>query len=179
MNTARGLIDGNKQAQVLAPGSTGAPNGVAVGFFMGCSGRPRRGGRRRLVGVYTGGAPLQTLLERLGLEGARSSAEPARSPPRASEKPDRPPSLRRPALGPGVRPRLSLGGVQSPAALGVPPRGPGCQRSFASEPGLARRPGSRLMGGCASRLPLLSTRVAGVTPWTDGTRAALERAFGS
>jgi hypothetical protein len=46
---------------------------------------PRRGGRRRLVGVYPGGAPLQTLLGRLGLEGAPSSAEPARSPPRASE----------------------------------------------------------------------------------------------
>jgi hypothetical protein len=46
---------------------------------------PRCGGRRRLVGVYTGGAPLQTLLERLGLEGAPSSAEPSRSPPRASQ----------------------------------------------------------------------------------------------
>ena len=46
---------------------------------------PRCGGRRRLVGVYTGGAPLQTLLERLGLEGAPSSTEPSRSPPRASE----------------------------------------------------------------------------------------------
>jgi hypothetical protein len=44
---------------------------------------PRCGGRRRLVGVYPGGAPLQTLLGRLGLEGAPSSAEPARAPPRA------------------------------------------------------------------------------------------------
>jgi hypothetical protein len=46
---------------------------------------PRCGGRRRLVGVYTGGAPLRTLLERLGLDRASSSAEPARSPLRASE----------------------------------------------------------------------------------------------
>jgi hypothetical protein len=46
---------------------------------------PRCGGRRRLVGVHTGGEPLRALLERLGLGSASPSAEPSRSPPRASQ----------------------------------------------------------------------------------------------
>ncbi|OLD65161.1 MAG: hypothetical protein AUI47_02765 [Acidobacteria bacterium 13_1_40CM_2_68_5] len=46
---------------------------------------PRCGGRRRLVGVHTGGEPLRALLERLGLVSASPSAEPSRSPPRASQ----------------------------------------------------------------------------------------------
>jgi hypothetical protein len=45
----------------------------------------RCGGRRRLVGVHTGGEPLRALLERLGLVSASPAAEPARSPPRASQ----------------------------------------------------------------------------------------------
>jgi len=65
---------------------------------------PRCGGRRRLVGVHPGGEHLQSLLERLGLGSASPAAKPSRSPPCASQQPDRP--LRRPALGPGVRPRL-------------------------------------------------------------------------
>jgi hypothetical protein len=43
---------------------------------------PRCGGRRRLVGVHTGGARLRALLERLGLVSASPWAEPSRSPPR-------------------------------------------------------------------------------------------------
>jgi len=43
---------------------------------------PRCGGRRRLVGVHTGGERLRALLERLGLVSASPAAEPARSPPR-------------------------------------------------------------------------------------------------
>jgi hypothetical protein len=46
---------------------------------------PRCGGRRRLVGVPTGGEPLRARLERLGLGSASPSAEPSRSPPRASQ----------------------------------------------------------------------------------------------
>ena len=46
---------------------------------------PRCGGRRRLVGVHTGGERLRALLERLGLVSASPSAEPSRSPPHASE----------------------------------------------------------------------------------------------
>jgi len=46
---------------------------------------PRCGGRRRLVGVHTGGARLRALLERLGFVSASPAAEPARSPPRASQ----------------------------------------------------------------------------------------------
>ena len=141
------LVEGNSIHHTRGTSSgLGAAGGaagacVAVGgaaapvFALDVVACPRCGGRRRLVGVYTGGAPLQTLLERLGLEGTPSSAEPSRSPPRASEEPDWP--LRRPALGPGVRRRLSLAGLQPPAALGVPPREPGCRRSFASEPGQA------------------------------------------
>jgi hypothetical protein len=43
------------------------------------------GGRRRLVGVHTGGEHLEALLERLGLVSASPSVEPSRSPPRASQ----------------------------------------------------------------------------------------------
>ncbi len=43
---------------------------------------PRCGGRRRLVGVHTGGERLQALLERRGLGSASPSPEPARAPPR-------------------------------------------------------------------------------------------------
>jgi len=50
--------------------------------FFAC---PRCGGRRRLVRVHTGGARLWALLERLGLGSASPSAEPSRSPPRASQ----------------------------------------------------------------------------------------------
>jgi len=42
----------------------------------------RCGGRRRIVGVHTGGERLRVLLERLGLDSASPSDEPSRSPPR-------------------------------------------------------------------------------------------------
>ena len=54
-------------------------------FAMDVFACPRCGGRRRLVGVHTGGEPLRALLERLGLGSASPSAEPSRSPPRASQ----------------------------------------------------------------------------------------------
>ena len=56
---------GGAAGACVAAGGAAAPV-FAIDVFA-C---PRCGGRRRLVGVYTGGAPLQTLLERLGLEGA-------------------------------------------------------------------------------------------------------------
>jgi len=43
---------------------------------------PRCGGRRRVVGVHTGGEFLQALLERLGLVSASPAGEPSRAPPR-------------------------------------------------------------------------------------------------
>ena len=46
---------------------------------------PRCGGRRRIVGVHTGGESLRGLLERLGFVSASPSAAPARSPPRRGE----------------------------------------------------------------------------------------------
>jgi len=52
---------------------------------------PRCGGRRRLVGVHTGGEPLRARLERLGLRSASPSAEPSRPPPRATKGLPRPP----------------------------------------------------------------------------------------
>ena len=73
---------------------------------------PRCGGRRRLVGVHPGREHLQSLLERLGLGSASPRAEPSRSPPRASQQPDRP--LRRAALG-----RADLRGAEHQAAHGV------------------------------------------------------------
>jgi hypothetical protein len=42
----------------------------------------RCGGRRRIVGVHTGGERLRVVLERLGLDRASPSDEPSRSPPR-------------------------------------------------------------------------------------------------
>ena len=44
---------------------------------------PRGGGRRRIVGVYTGGERLRALLERLGLGDCSAARGPSRSPPRA------------------------------------------------------------------------------------------------
>ncbi len=46
---------------------------------------PRCGGRRRIVGVHTGGERLRVMLERLGLVSASPSAAPARSPLRRGE----------------------------------------------------------------------------------------------
>jgi hypothetical protein len=46
---------------------------------------PRCGGRLAARGRAHGGEPLRALLERLGLVSASPSAEPSRSPPRASE----------------------------------------------------------------------------------------------
>jgi hypothetical protein len=51
---------------------------------------PRCGGRRRIVGVHTGGERLRVLLERLGLVIASPSAEPSRSPPRLGALPNNP-----------------------------------------------------------------------------------------
>lgn len=53
----------------------------AIDVFQG----PRCGGRRRLVGVYSGGERLRALLERLGLGSASPAGGPARSPPRAAQ----------------------------------------------------------------------------------------------
>jgi hypothetical protein len=49
---------------------------------------PRCGGRRRLVGVFSGGGPLRAVLERLGLARASVAAEPARAPPRRDPSPN-------------------------------------------------------------------------------------------
>jgi hypothetical protein len=86
--------DGSRAAR---PGAGAGPPAVPRGrasvwaalrrrvFALDVFACPRGGGRRRLVGVYTGGELLQSLLERLGLDSASSSAEPSRAPPRASE----------------------------------------------------------------------------------------------
>ena len=46
---------------------------------------PRGGGRRRIVGVHTGGESLRGVLARLGLVRASPSTDASRSPPRATE----------------------------------------------------------------------------------------------
>jgi hypothetical protein len=43
---------------------------------------PRCGGRRRIVGVHTGGESLRVVLARLGLDRASPSTDASRSPPR-------------------------------------------------------------------------------------------------
>ena len=46
---------------------------------------PRGGGRRRIVGVHTGGESLRGVLARLRLVSASPSPDASRSPPRAKE----------------------------------------------------------------------------------------------
>jgi hypothetical protein len=46
---------------------------------------PRCGGRRRIVGVHTGGERLRALLERRGLGAPSAASRPSRSPPGVAE----------------------------------------------------------------------------------------------
>jgi hypothetical protein len=67
-----------------------------------------------------GAEPLRALLERLGLGSASVGGAVAVAAARVAVTG---PALRRPALGPGVRPRLSPVGVRAPAAFGDRPGG--------------------------------------------------------
>ena len=90
--TAAGRSEGTGPRAEPSPGSLGSPGEssswaallrrvFAIDIFH-C---PRCGGRRRIVGVHTGGESLRGLLERLGFVSASPSAAPARSPPRRGE----------------------------------------------------------------------------------------------
>jgi hypothetical protein len=90
--TAAGPSEGTGPLAEPSPGAWGSPpersswaallrRVFALDVFQ-C---PRCGGRRRLVGVHTGGESLRVLLERLGRVIASPLAEPARSPPRGEE----------------------------------------------------------------------------------------------
>jgi hypothetical protein len=86
---AAGRSEGTGPRAEPSPGSLGLPSGSSMWaallrrvFALDVFQFPRCGGRRRIVGVHTGGERLRVLLERLGLVIASPSAEPSRSPPR-------------------------------------------------------------------------------------------------
>src|SRR3989304_461634 len=72
-----------------SPGAWGSPRESASMwaallrrvFALDVCACPRCGGRRRVVGVHTGGEFLQALLERLGLVGGAPAGGASRAPP--------------------------------------------------------------------------------------------------
>ena len=90
--TAAGPREGLGPLAEPAPGALGAQRESSMWaallrrvFALDVFQCPRCGGRRRIVGCTRGDERLRVVLERLGLVSPSPSAEPARSPPRASE----------------------------------------------------------------------------------------------
>jgi len=86
---AAGRSEGTGPRAEPSPGSLGSQSESSIWaallrrvFALDVFQCPRCGGRRRIVGVHTGGERLRVLLERLGFVIASPSAEPSRPPPR-------------------------------------------------------------------------------------------------
>jgi Putative transposase len=86
---AAGRSEGTGPRAEPSPGSLGLPSESSRWaalprrlFALDVFQCPRGGGRRRIVGVHTGGERRRVLLERLGFGIASPSAEPSRPPPR-------------------------------------------------------------------------------------------------
>jgi Putative transposase len=86
---AAGRSEGTGPRAEPSPGSLGSQSGRSMWaallkrvFALDVFRCPRCGGRRRIVGLHTGGESLRVLLERLGFVIASPSGKPSRSPPR-------------------------------------------------------------------------------------------------